>query len=42
MAFSRRCRATMPIIPFVFSTKGTEYRVDYLPAESEQRAMFGG
>jgi hypothetical protein len=27
--------------PFVFSTKGTEYRVDYLPAESDS-GMFGG
>ena len=27
--------------PFLFSTKGTEYRVDYLPAESDS-GMFGG
>ena len=38
---SARCRATMRIIPMSFSVGGQEYRVDYLPAESDT-GMFGG
>ena len=38
---SARCRATTPSIPYVFHVGGQEYRVGYLPAESDT-GMFGG
>ena len=38
---SARCRATTPSIPYVIHVGGQEYRVAYLPAESDT-GMFGG
>ena len=38
---SRVCRAITPSIPMSFSVGGQEYRVAYLPAESDT-GMFGG
>ena len=38
---SARCRASTTSSPYVFHVGGQEYRVDYLPAESDT-GMFGG
>ena len=38
---SARCRASTPTIPTSFNVGGQEYRVAYLPAESDT-GMFGG